>query len=241
MLRSKTPAPGPMILTLTTLALLLIAGPRSSAVAQGEIDPAEEVGITTGHAAATGEEAHGEGAEASHGGEVNILAPQPSLAFYTLIVFLILLAVLWKFAWGPLSKALHDREHSLETAFQDAEKARAEAAALLEQHRRQMEQVQDQVRQIMDEANRKAQSAYQERLDQARADAEATAQRASREIAGAKEQALTELYEKSADLAVTVAGRILQREIGSDEQRRLIDVASQELQSVGPNGRGGVS
>ncbi|QDV37040.1 F0F1 ATP synthase subunit B [Tautonia plasticadhaerens] len=238
MLRSKTPAHRPSILTLMTLTLLLIAGPRSSAVAQDETAP----GAEAGHTPAAGEEAHGGGAEAAHGGDdVNILAPQPTLAVYTLVVFLILLAVLWRFAWGPLSKALHDREHTLETAFQDAEKARAEAASLLEQHRKQMEQVQDQVRQIMEEANRKAQAAYQERLDQARADAEATAQRASREIAGAKEQALTEIYEKSADLAVTVAGRILQREIGVDEQRRLIDVASLELQAVGPDGRGGIS
>jgi F-type H+-transporting ATPase subunit b len=235
-----------MILTLTTLALLLIAGPRSATAAQDEINPAEEAGIAAGHAAAAGEDGHdaeaGHGDAAGHGGdEVNILEPQPSLAIYTLIVFLLLLAVLWRFAWGPLSKALHDREHSLETAFKDAEKARAEASALLEQHRQQMAQVQDQVRLIMEEANRKAQTVYQERLDQARADSEATAQRASREIAGAKEQALAEIYEKSADLAVSVAGRLLQREIGIDEQRRLIDVASQELQAVGPNGRGGVS
>ena len=235
MLRRKTTAPRPLLmLTLTTLALGLLAGPIRPASAQDHEDPAEAVGEDHGAAA------H---ADAAHGGgdEVNILEPQPTLAIYTLIVFLLLLAVLWKFAWGPLSKALHDREHSLETAFKDAEKARADAAALLEQHRRQMEQVQDEVRKIMDEANRKAQAVYEERLGQAQADAEATAQRASREIAGAKEQALAELYAQSADMAVAVAGRVLQRELGHDEQRRLIDVASQEMQSVGPNGRGGLA
>ncbi len=105
-----------------------------------------------------------------------------------------------------------------------------------------MEQVQDQVRQIMDEANRKAEVVYQERLDQARMDAEATADRATRDIASAKEQAVAELYERSADLAVVVAGQVLRREIGGEEHRRLIEVASQELQAVGQkNGSGGLA
>ncbi|RUL89517.1 F0F1 ATP synthase subunit B [Tautonia sociabilis] len=233
MLRRKILAPWPMPLTLTSLAMLLVLGAPSACPAQEPDEPAavaEPTGAEPGH-----------DAEGNHAveGEANILEAQPSLAFYTLVVFLLLLLVLWRFAWGPLSKALHDREHSLESAFQDAERARAEAAALLEQHRKQMEQVQDQVRQIMDEAHRKAQAVYEERLNQARADAEATAQRASREIAAAKESALTELYEKSVDLAVTVAGRVLQREIGHDEHRRLIEVASQELEAVGPAGGNG--
>lgn len=229
MLRRKLSALGPLMTTLLTLTAIWIAG-ASPALAEPPIEDAVPA-----------EAGHGTDVHATSEGEIDILAPEPSLAIYTVTVFLLLLVLLYRFAWGPISKALDDRERSLESAFRDAENARAEASALLEQHRKQMEQVQDQVRQIMDEANRKAETAYQERLGQARADAEATAERATREISAAKEQAVAELYERSADLAVAVAGQVLRREIAGDEHRRLIEVASQELQAVGPNGRGGLS
>ncbi|WP_169979231.1 F0F1 ATP synthase subunit B [Tautonia rosea] len=233
MLRRKLSAFGPLMTTLITLTAIWIGGHVSAVAAP----PFED----TAQADATHEgEPHGDTHAASEG-EINILAAESSLAIYTVIVFFLLLVLLYRFAWGPISKALEDREQSLESAFREAENARAEAAALLEQHRKQMEQVQDQVRQIMDEANRKAETAYQERLSQARSDAEATVERATREISAAKDQAVAELYERSADLAVTVAGQVLRREISGDEHRRLIEVASQELQSVGPNGRGGLS
>ncbi|WP_152050528.1 F0F1 ATP synthase subunit B [Tautonia marina] len=229
MLRRKLSAFGPLMTFLLTLTTIWIVG-GTSAFAEPLIDDAVQ--------AVAGQE---HDSHATSEGEIDILAAEPSLAIYTVTVFFLLLLLLYRFAWGPISKALEAREQSLESAFREAENARAEAAALLEQHRKQMEQVQDQVRQIMDEANRKAETAYQERLGQARADAEATVERATREISAAKEQAVADLYERSADLAVAVAGQVLRREIAGEEHRRLIEVASQELQAVGPNGRGGLS
>lgn len=231
MLRRKLSAFGPLMTFLLTLTTIWIVD-GTSAFAEPLIDDA--VQADAGH-----DQEHD--SHATSEGEIDILAAEPSLAIYTVTVFFLLLLLLYRFAWGPISKALEAREQSLESAFREAENARAEAAALLDQHRKQMEQVQDQVRQIMDEANRKAETAYQERLGQARADAEATVERATREISAAKEQAVADLYERSADLAVAVAGQVLRREIAGEEHRRLIEVASQELQAVGPNGQGGLS
>lgn len=228
MLRCLTQAQRPALIALLILTALMAV--QGSALAVPIMDDQVEA------------EAHDSGHAAAASGEPDILAPEPSLAIYTIIVFLLLFALLYRFAWGPLSQALENRENSLESAFKEAETARAEAASLLEQHRKQMEQVQDQVRQIMDEANRKAELVYQERLDQARADAESTAARATRDIAYAKEQAVAELYERSAELAVTVAGQVLRRQIDGEEHRRLIEVASHELQSIGnSNGQGGLA
>jgi F-type H+-transporting ATPase subunit b len=74
------------------------------------------------------------------------------------------------------------------------------------------------------------------------AEAEATRQRAERDIASARDQALLELWSKSADLAVTVAGRVLARDLGPDEHRRLIEIATNELPAAPAvtNGHGGV-
>ena len=216
MQRRKSTSFWPLCLTLTVLLAATDAG-RSTAVAQPD-------------------EAHEVESEGGVESEVDILEPQPALAIYTVIVFLLLLAILWRYAWGPLSKALHDREHSLETTFNDAEKARAEAAALLEQHRKQMDAAQEQVRQIMDDANRRAQTVYDERLQKAQVDAEATADRAAREIATAKEQALLEIWGKTANLAVDIAQQVLTKDISEDDHRRLVQLATEELPSNGAGG-----
>jgi F-type H+-transporting ATPase subunit b len=170
--------------------------------------------------------------------EPNILELKPSLGVSTLLVFGILLLVLWRFAWGPLAKALHDREHGMEEALHATEHARAEAERLLAEHRGQMAQASEQVRALIDAARRDAQSAADDIVHKAQAEAESTRQRAERDIHTARDQALLEIWTKTADLAVTVAGKVLSRQLSPEDQRRLVEVAQAEL-PASPNGRGG--
>jgi F-type H+-transporting ATPase subunit b len=104
-----------------------------------------------------------------------------------------------------------------------------------------MAEAADQVRGILDEARRNAQSIQDEILAKARAEAEAEKERAKHEIQTARDQALSEIWSKAADLAVAVAGRVLEKEISEGDHRRLIDSAIQELppRPVGANGHGG--
>ena len=169
------------------------------------------------------------------------MEPQPSLALYTVLVFLLLLVVLWKFAWGPLSQALHRREEEMERTLEEAERAREESARLLAQHGQQMAQAAEQVRALLDEARRNAQSAADEIVKKAQAEAEASRKRAEREIGNARDQALAEIWTKTADLAVSVAGRVLARDLNPDDHHRLVQVALNELPEGPPatNGQGG--
>jgi F-type H+-transporting ATPase subunit b len=219
------------------LALALWAGLALAPAASRGADPP----AAAAHAPTAAAGAHGGAAAA---GQPNILEPQLPLAFWTLIVFLVLLAVLWKFAWGPLSKALHDREHANEQALADTDRARAEAERLLAEHRRQMEQAQQQVQAMLDDARRTATASADEIRRAAQAEAEATKGRALAEIGVARDQALTELWSQTANLAVTVAGKVLHRELTPDDHRRLIEQATADLPAAAAghgqgNGRGG--
>jgi F-type H+-transporting ATPase subunit b len=220
------------ILTRCLLSLALVAGLALAPAASRGADPA--------HPAPEASAAAEHGGDHGGGGQPNILEPQLPLAFWTLVVFLILLAVLWKFAWGPLSKALHDREHRNEEALAATERARAEAERLLAENRREMEQAQQRVQAMLDEARRTAQASADEIRRTAQAEAEATKQRALQEIGTARDQALTELWAQAANLAVNVAGKVLQRELNEDDHRRLIAEATSELQAA-QNGHGGRS
>lgn len=224
-------------LLLPMLALVLLCGPSRSGLAQAmPIVPGTEEVEPVAH----GDEPHettpqGGGHGGSHGGDENILAFQPELGLYTVIVFLVLLFVLWFFAWGPLSKALQKREQRMEQAFAEAERARAEAAALLDQHRQQMDQAAEQVRAIMEEARRDARTTAESILQQAQAEAEAVRQRAERDIGLARDHALMEIWTSSADLAATVARRVLSREMTEEDHRRLVQSAIDQLPER-PNG-----
>jgi F-type H+-transporting ATPase subunit b len=227
---------------LALIGLALALGPAPRAQAQDNADAVGQPAADAAHPPAAGHgaaEAHG--AEGEHGGgDANILELKPPLALATAIVFLILLAILWKTAWGPLAKALDERERHNEGLLRSAETARAESERLLAEHRALMTQAQDQVRGILEHARRDADATANGIVQKAQAEAEAARHRAERDIAQARDQALVEIWTKSADMAVTVAGKVLAREIGPDEQRRLVDVAMNELPAApNANGQGG--
>jgi F-type H+-transporting ATPase subunit b len=118
----------------------------------------------------------------------------------------------------------------------DSEKARNEAEAIAAENRRQLAQAADQVRALIDEARKEAQIAAASIIAKAQAEAESSRQRAEREIAGAKDQALMEIWSSTADLAVSVAGKVLSKELGEADHRRLVEVAMGELPANGREG-----
>lgn len=183
---------------------------------------------------------HGGGSHGEGGGDENpnILEPSPPLAIWTLVVFLVLLGGLWKFAWKPLSKALHDRETYHETLLRDAENARAESARLLEEHRKRMDAAADEVRALIEQGRKDATAAADAIVRKAQEDAESARRQAKQEIFAARDQALMEIWSKTADLAVSVAGKVLARDLGADDHRRLLAAAVEELPRAGSNAAG---
>jgi F-type H+-transporting ATPase subunit b len=213
--------PRQFILAFGLAALVLTCGPRSSAPAAEPAHAAE----------AAPHVAHAQG-------DPDILEPQPSLAIWTVIVFVGLFLILAKFAWKPLLAALSHREEHLEHVLLETERARNESEQLLAQHRKQMEEAAEQVRAILDNARREAQGLTDDMLQKARAEADAERARARRDIESARDQALAEIWQKTADLAVTVAGRVLAKDLGPEEHRRLVSVAINQLPSPPANGHG---
>jgi F-type H+-transporting ATPase subunit b len=219
-----------MLLALGLLALMLVFGPpmRPSLAQEPAKDHAtpavnKEVGTAPTNEAHTKD-------------EVDIMEPQSPLAIWTLVLFLTLLLVLGKFAWKPLMKSLEERETHLEHVLLDTEKARNEAEALVAQHRKELNQVADQARAVIEEATASANAILQKARTEAQSEAEASRHRAEREIANAKDQALMEIWSQTADLAVSVAGKVLGKELGESDHRRLVEMAMGELPANGQEG-----
>jgi F-type H+-transporting ATPase subunit b len=170
----------------------------------------------------------------------NPLKVEPSLAIWTLAVFVVLLLVLSKFAWKPLIHALHEREKHLEHVLHETERARNQSESLLNEHRKQMASAADEVRSLLEQARNDAQRTSEQIVKHAQAEAEAAKQRAQRDIGAARDQALAEIWQKTADMAVSVAGRVLSKELTETDHRRLLDAAIGELPAApAANGHGG--
>ena len=170
----------------------------------------------------------------------NPMKAEPTLAIWSLVVFVLLLAVLTKFAWKPLIHALHEREKHLEHVLHETERARNESESLLSEHKNQMAQAADSVRSLLDQARHDARTSAEQIVKQAQTEAESAKQRAQRDIGAARDQALAEIWQKTADMAVSVAGRVLSKELSETDHRRLLDAAISELPAApGTNGHGG--
>jgi len=168
-------------------------------------------------------------AAAGHGGHgdagVNPLSFRSDLAIWTAVVFLVLLAILGKYAWGPLAEGLDKREHRIADQIALAEQSNQQARQLLAEYEQRLAHSQDEVRAILDKARRDAELTGQQMLDKARAEAKAEQQRAVQQIEAATNAALKELADRSASLAVQLAGRILRTEVEPEKHAELIGQA----------------
>jgi F-type H+-transporting ATPase subunit b len=233
MLRSSSFAKGFRLVVLVLAVAVVSVFSRAS---NAEQSAALEASAPHGAAVAKAEAGHEK--HAGQGEKTNPMKGEPTLAIWTLVVFLGLMTLLGKFAWKPLVQALHNREEHLEHCLLQSEKARNDAERLLADHRRLMAETDDKVRSILHQAQRDAQTSAADILRQAQAEADASRDRAQRDIATARDQALADIWGQTAEVAVSVAGRVLGKNLGDDDRRRLLDQAIAELPSA-PNGQGG--
>ena len=147
------------------------------------------------------------------------------LALWTAVTFLVVLALLWKFAWGPIMAGLDKRESYVHAQRTDAEKANADAKALLEEYKQQLAQAKSEIQQMKADAVAAAERSASQLMDKTKKDIEESQKVAQQEIANAKVQAQKELAGNAAELAVLLAGTILKRELDPKAHAALINDA----------------
>jgi F-type H+-transporting ATPase subunit b len=156
------------------------------------------------------------------------------VALTTLVVFVLLVAVLGRFAWGPIASGLKAREDRIRKDIADAEATRARAEATLREYQAQLTAAEARVRQMLNDAAAQGERLATDIRLRGQQEAEEIKNRATREINAAREQALAEIYQRSAELSTAIAEKILRRSINAEDQRDLVDRSLAELQTVGP-------
>lgn len=162
------------------------------------------------------ETAHGEAANG------NIFAGDLGNIIWTLVVFLLVVVVLGKYAWGPILAGLKQREDFIHDALAKAKNARDEADAQLKLYEQKLADARAAASALVEEGRRDADAVRLAIETKAKEDAEQTLQRAKREIGIAKETAVKELYTLSGRLATEIAAKIVQRELKPEDHEKLI-------------------
>ena len=144
------------------------------------------------------------------------------LVIWTLVVFGLLLYVLKRNAWPVLLAAVREREQKLERQLAEAEKNRAEAAALLEEHKRLLAAAKGEAQEILNKAKTVAEKERATLLAKAREEYEDLLARARKDIEEEREKAILALRREAVDLSIAAASKLLEAQLDNEANRRLV-------------------
>jgi F-type H+-transporting ATPase subunit b len=161
--------------------------------------------------------------EAAPGAPVDLLAPSTGVMAWTLIIFLLLLFVLAKFAFKPLFAAVEAREKALEDAIEGAKRDRAESGQILAQQRAQLEAARNDAQQIIAESRATAEKMRSDLLAQTKHQQEEMIEQARRAIEGEKAAAIADLRREAVDLAIAGASRVIEQNLDSSSNRKIVE------------------
>ena len=164
-------------------------------------------------------------------GPVNLLDPNVGLMFWTVLIFVVLLFVLWKFAFPAILGAVEERERALAAALAEAKRDREEAARLLAEHRTQLEAGRAEAQRFVAEGRAIGEKMRTDMLAEARREQQELLERARREIEGEKDRAIQELRREAVDLAIAGASKVIEKNLDDASNRKLVE---QFLADVSP-------
>jgi len=155
---------------------------------------------------------------------MEIVTPELGLIFWQLVIFLLVLFLLAKFAWKPILTALHEREDSIDNALRMAEQAKLEMQNLKAGNEKLLADARHERDQMLKEGQTIANQIVEKAKTAATEEANRIAQQAREAIQQEKNQALAEVRNTAAQLSVDIAERLLRRELADPAaQQKLVD------------------
>jgi F-type H+-transporting ATPase subunit b len=152
-------------------------------------------------------------------------------AIWTLAIFVIVVVVLGKFAWGPVLGLLQQREEFIHRSLSEAKRERDEADARLKEYAAKLQTAHAEAAALLEEARRDAERLREEIRQKARTEADRTIANAQRQIELETSRALEQVRHEAVDLSVMIASKILQRNVSKADNERLIDDAIKQVES----------
>jgi F-type H+-transporting ATPase subunit b len=150
------------------------------------------------------------------------LTVEGGLMIWTVFIFLLLLLILKRFAWPAVLGAVEAREQALEQQLAEAERNRAEAAKLLEEHKRLLGDAKAQAHGIVVEARQLAEKERALAMEKTLEEQQQLMERARRDIGAERDRAIAELRGEAVELSLAAASKLIGERLTSDSDRKLV-------------------
>ena len=152
------------------------------------------------------------------------------LFFWQLIILVVLIVVLGKFAWKPIINALEAREEGIADALAAAENAKREMANLKTDNERLLKEARAERDAMIKEAREIKESLIAEAKEEAQAQVEKMISQAKVAIEGEKQAALSELKNQVSSLSIEIAEKLMKDQLGNKEaQTKLVEKMLDEV------------
>lgn len=148
---------------------------------------------------------------------MKLLTPEFGLLIWTLLAFLVVFFILSKKAWPAIIKGLRDRENSITSSLETAERVKAEMAQMKSENEALLAKAREERAQLLKEAREMKDRIINEAKDQAKTEAGKIITDAQAAINAQKMAALTEVKNQVGKLVIEISEKILRKELGNKE------------------------
>ena len=159
-----------------------------------------------------------------------LVQTDPGLFIWTIVTFLVLLALLAKFAWRPLLEALDTRQNAIRKSLDDAQQARQELERLNTESAQIVARSRQEADAIITQSRADGDRLREEIRHKARAEADLIVKNAERQIQLETSRALQQIRHEAVELSVMIASKIIQRNLTKEDNERLIDEALKQVE-----------
>jgi F-type H+-transporting ATPase subunit b len=164
-----------------------------------------------------------------------LVQPDPGLYIWTILTFLVLVALLGRFAWRPLLDALDRRQESIRKSLDEAREARQELDKVRTESAQILVEARAESDAIISRTRADAVRVGDEMKQKARADAESILRNAERQIELETSRALQKIRHEAIDLSVAIASKIIRRNLSKEDNERLIAETFKEIEAKRPS------
>ncbi|MBK9733613.1 MAG: F0F1 ATP synthase subunit B [Saprospiraceae bacterium] len=156
--------------------------------------------------------------------------PTPGLAIWSLLIFLLFWYIMSKYAFIPISEALAKREGEIQTAIDQAKKAREEMANMKSENEKLLAEAREERSKMLQEAKDIKNQIIFEAREKAKEEASKIATTAMLDIENQKKAAITEVKNEIGSMALSIAEKVIRKELkGNMEQENFVNSLVKEL------------
>ena len=160
-----------------------------------------------------------------------LVQPDPGLFIWTILTFLVLVALLARFAWRPLLEALERRQAAIAKSLEDAQRARQELERLQRESAEMMRQARVEADAIVSRSRSDAEALREELKQKSRAEAAAIVKNAEKQIQLETARAIQQIRNETIDLSVAIASKILRRQVSKEDHEGLIEETLKQVET----------